>query len=78
MPYLPNDPDDLGRNHEAIIRVNSRSGKSGVAWLVREMFGIDMPLDLERVFARVVQEYVTAIGTEITPSMIKDHSKETT
>lgn len=71
MPYLPMDPEDIGRKHEAIIRVNSQSGKSGIAWLVKEVLGIEMPLELELAFTRVVQDHTTATGLEVTPSMIK-------
>ncbi|KAA8648037.1 uncharacterized protein ATNIH1004_003920 [Aspergillus tanneri] len=73
MPYLPMDPEDLGRKHEAIIRVNSQSGKSGIAWLVKEVFDIDMPLELELLFTRVVQDHANKTGLEVTTKMIKDH-----
>lgn len=72
MPYLPMDPEDIGRKHEAIIRVNSQSGKSGIAWLVKEVLGIEMPPELELAFTRVVQDHTTATGLEVTPSMIEN------
>jgi 2-isopropylmalate synthase len=71
MPYLPMDPVDLGREHEAIIRVNSQSGKSGIAWLVKEVFNIDMPRELEIAFTRVVKDHATDTGIEITHGMIE-------
>lgn len=71
MPYLPMDPEDLGRENEAVIRVNSQSGKSGIAWLVKEVFGFDMPLALELDFTRAVQDRTTATGAEVTPGVIK-------
>ncbi|OKL56549.1 2-isopropylmalate synthase [Talaromyces atroroseus] len=72
MPYLPMDPMDLGRKHEAIIRVNSQSGKSGIAWLVKEVFNIDMPRELEIAFTRIVKVHATDTGLEITPEVIEN------
>lgn len=72
MPYLPMDPEDLGRKHEAIIRVNSQSGKSGIAWLVQQEFDIDMPLGLELDFTQIVQTHATATGLEVSRSMIRE------
>jgi 2-isopropylmalate synthase len=71
MPYLPMDPHDLGRKHEAVIRVNSQSGKSGSAWLVKEAFQIDMPRDLEIAFSQVVQDYANTTGLEVTLQTIE-------
>ncbi|KAK4171231.1 putative 2-isopropylmalate synthase [Triangularia setosa] len=72
MPYLPMDPADLGRKHEAIIRLNSQSGKGGIGWLVNEVFEIDMPKDLEIAFTRVVKGYSEEKGIEITREIIED------
>lgn len=71
MPYLPMDPEDLGRKHEAIIRVNSQSGKGGIAWLVQQEFDLDLPLALELDFTRVVQDHATATGLEVSRDMIR-------
>jgi 2-isopropylmalate synthase len=65
MPYIPLDPQDLGREHEAIIRVNSQSGKSGSAWPVKEAFHIDLPRDLEVHFSQVVQTHADTLGDEV-------------
>ena len=72
MPYLPMDPVDLGRKHEAIIRLNSQSGKGGIAWFVNEVFNIEMPRDLEIAFTRVVKAYANHTGLEITHRTIDD------
>jgi 2-isopropylmalate synthase len=71
MPYLPMDPVDLGRKHEAIIRVNSQSGKSGIAWLVNESFNLELPRELEIDFTRVVKTHANTTGLEITPRGIE-------
>jgi 2-isopropylmalate synthase len=68
VPYLPIDPQDLGRSYEAVIRVNSQSGKGGVAYIMQEDFGYDLPRRLQIEFSRVVQEMADETGKEITPS----------
>ncbi len=55
VPYLPIDPKDLGRTYEAVIRVNSQSGKGGVAYLLKEDHGLDLPRNLQIEFSRIVQ-----------------------
>lgn len=55
IPYLPIDPADLGCNYEAVIRVNSQSGKSGAAWILQQNHGIDLPKNLQKDFSQVVQ-----------------------
>ncbi|MFI0167015.1 2-isopropylmalate synthase [Streptomyces sp. NPDC017095] len=67
VPYLPVDPADLGRSYEAVIRVNSQSGKGGVAYLLKSGSGIDLPPDLRPEFARIVQEATDDSGREATP-----------
>ncbi len=66
VPYLPIDPADVGRSYEAVIRVNSQSGKGGVAYLMRQEHGFELPRRLQIEFARVVQEHTDADGGEIT------------
>jgi 2-isopropylmalate synthase len=66
VPYLPIDPADVGRSYEAVIRVNSQSGKGGVAYLLRQEHGFDLPRRLQIEFARVVQAHTDADGGEIT------------
>ncbi|KAL2821793.1 hypothetical protein BDW59DRAFT_163975 [Aspergillus cavernicola] len=71
MPYLPMDPDDLGRKHEAIIRLNAQSGKGGIAWYVNDVFRIDLPRELEIDFTKVVKSYANENALEITHEMIE-------
>jgi len=65
VPYLPIDPKDVGRSYEAIIRVNSQSGKGGVAYLLQTEFGLDLPRDLQVEFSHVIQEITDETGKEI-------------
>ncbi|ALO96263.1 2-isopropylmalate synthase [Streptomyces hygroscopicus subsp. limoneus] len=67
VPYLPIDPADVGRSYEAVIRVNSQSGKGGVAYLLRTHHDIDLPARMRADFARVVQEATDDSGREATP-----------
>ncbi|HUJ91547.1 MAG TPA: 2-isopropylmalate synthase, partial [Gaiellaceae bacterium] len=66
VPYLPIDPKDLGRDYEAIIRVNSQSGKGGVAYLLQSNYGLDLPRGLQIDFAQKVQAITDAEGGELT------------
>lgn len=66
MPYLPLDPMDLGRSYEAVIRVNSQSGKGGIAYLMEAEHGAVMPRRLQIEFSGVVQEVTDASGKEVT------------
>jgi 2-isopropylmalate synthase len=66
VPYLPIDPADLGRGYEAVIRVNSQSGKGGIAYLLETEFGVELPRRLQIDFARRVQEHADAVGDELT------------
>jgi 2-isopropylmalate synthase len=68
VPYLPIDPKHVGRTYEAIIRVNSQSGKSGVAYLMEAEHGLDLPRKLQVEFSKEVQAVTEATGTEIKPS----------
>ena len=70
VPYLPLDPMDLGRTYEAVIRVNSQSGKGGVAFLLERDYGIRLPRALQIEFSRVVQKLSDSTGGEITSSEI--------
>ncbi|MDN0199555.1 2-isopropylmalate synthase [Streptomyces sp. S.PNR 29] len=67
VPYLPIDPADVGRSYEAVIRVNSQSGKGGVAYLLRAHHGVDLPERMRPDFSRVVQEATDVSGREMTP-----------
>ncbi|MBO9625851.1 MAG: 2-isopropylmalate synthase [Microbacterium sp.] len=66
VPYLPIDPADLGRTYDAVIRVNSQSGKGGIAYLLETGFGIELPRRLQIDFARRVQGRADAVGAELT------------
>ena len=66
VPYLPIDPQDVGRDYEAIIRVNSQSGKGGVAYLMKTEHHLDLPRGLQVDFARKVQAITDARGGELT------------
>ncbi|MDO5052801.1 MAG: 2-isopropylmalate synthase, partial [Pseudoclavibacter sp.] len=66
VPYLPVDPRDLGRSYEAVIRVNSQSGKGGVAYLLKEHRKLDLPRRLQIEFSGVVQEHTDSEGCEMT------------
>jgi 2-isopropylmalate synthase len=71
MPYLPLDPQDIGRNYEAIIRVNSQSGKGGVAWIIQRSLELDLPRGLQVAFSKVVQKEADAKGRELLPREIQ-------
>jgi 2-isopropylmalate synthase len=70
VPYLPIDPHDLGRSYEAIIRVNSQSGKGGVAYLLKADYGLDLPRLLQIEFSGIVQELTDRTGKEATAADI--------
>ncbi|MFJ4252380.1 2-isopropylmalate synthase [Microbacterium sp. NPDC090003] len=70
VPYLPIDPKDLGRSYEAVIRVNSQSGKGGVAYLLKADHAIDLPRKLQIEFSGVVQTKTDAEGGEVTSDQI--------
>jgi len=72
VPYLPIDPKHTGRTYEAIIRVNSQSGKGGVAYLLSTEHGLDLPRAMQVEFSKQVQEVTEAKGTEISPAEIWD------
>lgn len=65
MPYLPIDPKDLGRSYEAVIRVNSQSGKGGISYLLEAEYGLELPRRLQIEFSRVVQAVMDASGKEL-------------
>jgi 2-isopropylmalate synthase len=65
VPYLPVDPADLGRSYDAVIRVNSQSGKGGIAYLLETEYGLHLPRRLEIDFARHVQAHTDATGNEV-------------
>ncbi|GLX08358.1 2-isopropylmalate synthase [Microbispora sp. NBRC 16548] len=72
MPYLPIDPKDVGRTYEAVVRINSQSGKGGVAYILSAWHGLNLPKNLQVEFARVVQAHADGSGGEITPAVVRD------
>jgi 2-isopropylmalate synthase len=70
VPYLPIDPKDLGRTYEAVIRVNSQSGKGGVAYVMKADYGLDLPRGLQIEFSKVVQEVADRTGKELSTTDI--------
>jgi 2-isopropylmalate synthase len=70
LPYLPVDPHDVGRSYEAVIRVNSQSGKGGVAYVLKTGHALDLPRRLQMEFSRVIQQRTDEAGGEVTPDAI--------
>ncbi|HEX5594670.1 MAG TPA: 2-isopropylmalate synthase [Micromonosporaceae bacterium] len=68
VPYLPIDPKDVGRTYEAVIRVNSQSGKGGVAYVMKEEYNLDLPRRLQIEFSGVVQHFADSLGGEVPPA----------
>ena len=72
VPYLPIDPSDVGREYEAIIRINSQSGKGGVAYIMEHNFGYKLPKDMHPEFGRVIQKETDITGEELKPERIME------
>jgi len=72
IPYLPIDPADLGRSYDAVIRVNSQSGKGGMAYLLEQDYGLQLPRRLQIEFSRAVQRVADQTGLEITSEGIHE------
>ena len=72
VPYLPLDPKHLGRSYEAVIRVNSQSGKGGVAYVMKTEHGFDLPRRLQIEFSKTIQHITEDTGTEISPVIMWD------
>ena len=70
VPYLPIDPKDIGRTYEAVIRVNSQSGKGGVAYLMKHEHQLDLPRRLQIEFSQVIQSLTDSEGGEVSPEMM--------
>lgn len=70
VPYLPIDPRDVGRTYEAVIRVNSQSGKGGVAYLLKADYGLNLPRRHQVEFSQVVQKHTETSGTEVTSEQL--------
>ena len=72
VPYLPVDPKDIGRTYEAVIRVNSQSGKGGVAYIMKTEHQLDLPRRLQIEFSKVIQEVTDSEGGEVSPKEMYD------
>ena len=72
VPYLPIDPKDEGRTYEAVIRVNSQSGKGGVAYIMKSDYGLQLPRRLQMEFSQLVQNVTESEGGEVTPKAMWD------
>ena len=72
VPYLPIDPQDVGCNYEAIVRINSQSGKGGIAYVLDKDYGIQLPKWMQPDFGNVVQEVTDRTGDELTPGQIHE------
>ncbi|GAA2477213.1 2-isopropylmalate synthase [Streptomyces gobitricini] len=70
VPYLPIDPKDVGRSYEAVIRVNSQSGKGGIAYVLKNDHKLDLPRRMQIEFSRIIQAKTDAEGGEVTPGDI--------
>ena len=71
VPYLPIDPSDLGRQYEPIVRINSQSGKGGVAYVMESMYGFHLPKGLQVDFAKIIQDISEEEG-EVSPERVYD------
>lgn len=72
VPYLPIDPKDVGRSYEAVIRVNSQSGKGGIAYVLKNDHKLDLPRRMQIEFSKIIQTKTDAEGGEVTPAAIWD------
>ncbi|MCH9780437.1 MAG: 2-isopropylmalate synthase [Alphaproteobacteria bacterium] len=72
VPYLPIDPKDVGRNYEAIIRINSQSGKGGIAYIMENDFNLALPRGLQIEFSQLVQHITDDDETEVSPTLLWD------
>jgi 2-isopropylmalate synthase len=76
VPYLPIDPEDVGRNYEAIIRINSQSGKGGIAYIMAQDYGINLPRNLQIEMRELVQRITDEEGVELPSSRIHEVFQE--
>jgi 2-isopropylmalate synthase len=76
VPYLPIDPKDVGRSYEAVIRVNSQSGKGGVAYLMKSEHNLDLPRRLQIEFSQVIQRVTDVEGGEVSPGQMWEIFKD--
>src|SRR5262249_26210921 len=72
VPYLTIDPQDIGREYREVIRVNSQSGKGGVAYLLETEFGIELPKEMQREFGPIANDEVDRLGREVSGAELKE------
>ncbi len=72
VPYLPIDPADVGRTYESMIRINSQSGKGGVAYIMESVYGFILPKEMHAEFGAIVQSIADSTGRELEPQMLRD------
>ncbi len=77
VPYLPIDPQDVGRSYEAIIRINSQSGKGGIAYVLQADYGLNLPRNLQIEFSQAIQAITDAEGKEVSSGRIYERFLET-
>lgn len=73
VPYLPIDPEDIGRSYERIIRINSQSGKGGIGYVMEVEFGFCLPRDMQAEFSRLIQTITDRTGRELTPAELEEN-----
>jgi len=76
VPYLPIDPQDVGRSYEAIIRINSQSGKGGIAYVLQADYGLNLPRNLQIEFSKDIQSITDAEGKEVSSKRIHERFME--
>jgi 2-isopropylmalate synthase len=77
VPYLPIDPQDVGRNYQSIIRINSQSGKGGLAYIMEKDWGFHLPKKMQPDFAQVVQRRTETLGRELSSAEVKNCFRDT-
>lgn len=77
IPYLPIDPSDIGRNYKAIIRINAQSGKGGVAYVLENEYGLQLPKDMRIEFGRIINDLADKLGSELSGDQIRQKFNET-
>ena len=75
VPYLPIDPQDIGRKDEQVIRINSQSGKSGISYILEHFYGIHIPSAISQSFSRIIKSLADSLGRELTPIEILERYK---
>src|SRR5690606_27243677 len=76
VPYLPIDPQDVGRSYEAIIRINSQSGKGGIAYILQADYGLNLPRNLQVEFREFIQQITDDEGKELPSKRIYDEFQQ--